>query len=295
VDGHYYAYRSFYAIRHLSNSKSEPTNAIYGVVKALKKMSAELQPTHAAIIFDAGLAEERLALVPEYKSTRSETPSDLEVQFDGMQKVAPSLGFGLVMEEGREADDLIASYARTAKTQGMEVVIATNDKDIMQVVDDQCWIYHPESTGYTRVDSEAVYAKWGVPPNQIVELLALTGDAVDDIAGVPGVGPKTAASWLKKFESLENLFQRAEEISSEKLRASLLEHRERVEKNIKMVRLLDELPLPVELSALGFKVDWKTQAQEFERLEFKSFLKEALQHLPAETTAQSQQQAEWLF
>jgi len=138
VDGHYYLYRSFFAIRGLTNSKGEPTNAIYGFVKALRRMLADLKPDYAAVVWDAGLPERRTQLQPDYKQHRDEMPDDLEVQQEPIQAIVPLLGVASVFLENHEADDLIASYVTEARKEGIECVVATNDKDILQMVGDGC-------------------------------------------------------------------------------------------------------------------------------------------------------------
>ncbi|SDT92592.1 DNA polymerase-1 [Verrucomicrobium sp. GAS474] len=302
VDGHYYAYRSFYAIRHLTNSRGEPTNALYGLAKALKRMIAELRPDAAAFILDGGL-DARIELQPDYKANRSETPPDLLAQFDHLGDVARVLGFTPICVDGEEADDLIASYAREASRRGVEVVIATNDKDIMQLVGPgrepghgAITIYQPVTGGgvagapdFALLDAAAVFDKWGVPPERIGDLLTLTGDAVDNIPGVPGVGPKTAATLITQHGTLDLLLALLDadpdgaspglkaKIKSDKLRAALCAaHRSgHLARNRVMVSLRDALALPVPLDGLALRPDFAAQAALFARFEFKTFQREA--------------------
>ena len=146
VDGHYYLYRSFYAIRGLRNSRGEPTNAIYGYAKAIRKMLADLKPDLAAVIWDRGLPARRTTLQPEYKQNRTEMPGDLRPQEEWLQENIPLFGPASVSAENTEADDLIASYARAASAEGVEVIIATNDKDILQLTCDRIRIYSTAKT-----------------------------------------------------------------------------------------------------------------------------------------------------
>ena len=141
VDGHYYLYRSFFAIRGLKNSRGEPTNAIYGFFKAIRKMLADVKPDRAAVIWDCGLPARRTELQPDYKQNRTEMPDDLRPQEDWLQKNTPLLGVACLEIQNTEADDLIASYAVQARREGAEIVIATNDKDILQLVGDGISIY----------------------------------------------------------------------------------------------------------------------------------------------------------
>ncbi len=289
VDGHYYAYRSFYAIRSLSNSKGEPTNALYGLTKTLKRMNAELKPDLAAFVLDGGLPEARLEQQPDYKANRSETPPDLLLQFPLLGDVASSLGHVPICVEGEEADDLLASYAREASRRGIEVILATNDKDLMQLVGDggngtgSVRVYQPVTggEGFALLDAAAVTEKWGVPPGRIGDLLTLTGDAVDNIPGVPGVGPKTAAALLKEHGALDALLavlaSEPGKIKSEKLRAALLAAVEsgHLARNRIMVSLRDALPLPVPVADLAFRPDAEQQSALFAALEFRTFQREA--------------------
>ena len=286
VDGHYYAYRSFYAIRSLSNSRGEPTNALYGLAKTLKRMNAELKPDLAAFILDGGLPASRMEVQPDYKANRSETPPDLAAQFPLLGAVAAVLGHTTICVEGEEADDLLASYAREASRRGIEVILATNDKDLMQLVGETggaVTVYQPVTggEGFGLLDSAGVTAKWGVPPERIGDLLTLTGDAVDNIPGVPGVGPKTAAALLQEHGTLDALIEvvatAPTRIKSEKLRAALVAAREsgHLARNRIMVSLRDALPLPVTIDELLFRPDPAQQAALFAKLEFRTLQREA--------------------
>ena len=146
VDGHYYAYRSFFAIRNLTNSRGEPTNAVFGFVKALRKMLADVKPDAAAVVWDAGLPERRMQLLPSYKQQRDETPDDLSRQFPVIEEAVKALGVRNVSLPGHEADDLIASYAAAARSGRCEVVIATNDKDIYALVGEGVRVYSTNKT-----------------------------------------------------------------------------------------------------------------------------------------------------
>jgi DNA polymerase-1 len=194
VDGHYYAYRSFYAIANLTNSKGEPTNAAFGFASALFRMAQDLKPQLGAVIFDGGVPKERMETHPEYKANRKETPESLEKQIPLLYEVAQALGWKTITVEGEEADDVIASY--TAAVDGNSCIVATNDKDLMVLAARGVRIYQPKSEGYEMLGSPEVTTKWGVPPDKVPELLALTGDAADNFPGIPGVGPKTAAKWI---------------------------------------------------------------------------------------------------
>jgi DNA polymerase-1 len=281
VDGHYYAYRSFFAIRDLTNSRGEPTNAVFGFVKALRKMLAEVKPDAAAVIWDAGLPERRMLLLPSYKQQRDETPEDLARQFPVIEEGVKALGVHNVRLGGHEADDLIASYAAAARGGNSEVVIATNDKDIYALVGQGVRIYSTNKTdlkdpkdGFTLLGPVEVEEKWGVPPGRIPDVLALTGDAVDNIPGVEGVGPKTAAKLVREHGPVALLAENPALIKNEKLRAKVAAAAERLRDNLELVRLEHDLPLPVALSALTISADPAAVVELAKKCEFRSLLAE---------------------
>jgi len=242
VDGHAYAYRAFYAIRNLRSPAGHPTNAIYGFVKMLAKMKAGLAPTHLMVVWDGGLSAERLAALPEYKAQRPEMPDDLRPQLDGLVGYLQAAGIASFRGDDVEADDYIACLARQAAQAGMAVVIASADKDFMQLVSPQIGLLNPNDKTEAVWTDEQVQAKAGVRPAQIVDWLALMGDSVDNIPGVPGVGPKTAADLLNRFGSVAALYGRLEEVKSEKLRESLRSSAAAVQRNLMLLRLRDDLP-----------------------------------------------------
>jgi DNA polymerase-1 len=284
VDGHYYAYRSFYAIRNLSNSRGEPTNALYGMAKALKKMLADLKPDRAAVVMDGGLPAQRMADHPSYKANRSEMPAPLSQQLPLFRELIPALGLACLTVEGEEADDVLASYAREAGARGMETVLATNDKDLMQLVGDRLSVYQPTPEGFALIDAAAVEEKWGVPPEKIGEILTLTGDAVDNIPGVPGVGPKTAAAWIQEYGTVEGLLAHLGELKSERHRQALEASREILIRNRKLVALRETLALPAPIDSLEIRPDWAAQARLFAQFEFRGFLAEAQRMLGSAPT-----------
>jgi DNA polymerase-1 len=242
IDGHAYAYRAFHAIRGLRSPSGGPTNAIYGFVKMLAKMRAVIEPTHLIVVWDGGLSAERMAMLPEYKAHRPEMPDDLRPQLDGMVDYLKAAGVASFCGEGVEADDYIACLARRGGDAGMNVVIASADKDFMQLVSARVGLLNPGDKSEAVWTDERVRAKAGVEPSQIVDWLALMGDSVDNIPGVPGVGTKTAADLLRQFGSVEKLFARLGDVKSEKLRASLHAAENAVRRNREMVRLRDDLP-----------------------------------------------------
>jgi DNA polymerase-1 len=238
VDGHAYAYRAFHAIRNLRGPEGQPTNAIYGFIKMLEKLLGALAPAGAMVVWDGGLSAERAAIHPEYKQQRPEMPSDLRLQLDGLVEYLAAAGLASYCGEGIEADDYIGCLARRAAAAGWHVVIASSDKDFMQLVSPQIGLWNPgDKTAGVVWTRAQVLAKTGVEPGQVADWLALMGDAVDNIPGVPGVGPKTATDLLKQFGSATVLLTRLAEVKSEKLRVALQESGEIVRRNLRLVQL----------------------------------------------------------
>ncbi|MEN9676338.1 MAG: hypothetical protein RIS76_2234, partial [Verrucomicrobiota bacterium] len=202
VDGHAYAYRAFHAIRSLNSPEGRPTNAIFGFVKMLQKMVGSLKPTHVLVLWDAGLAIERRTALPDYKANRPPTPEPLEEQFPQIETWLDAVGYAQFQEDGTEADDWIGTYARRAEVAGWSVVIASSDKDFLQLVNDRIGILNPNDKSDKIWSAADVEAKTGVRPDQVADWLSLIGDAVDNIPGVSGVGPKTAAELLRKYGSI---------------------------------------------------------------------------------------------
>jgi DNA polymerase-1 len=253
VDGHAYAYRAFYAIRNMRSPVGRPTNAIFGFVKMLAKMRAALTPTHLAVVWDGGLDAGRQAELPEYKAQRPEMPADLGSQIDEIVEYLLAEGLVSVCQDGVEADDLLATFAKRARQSGLETIIASSDKDFMQLVSPGLGLLNPNDKSESIWGAEQVVGKTGVRPEQIVDYLSLLGDAVDNIPGVPGVGPKTAATLLNRFGSVDAIYSRLDEVDSERLRGALATAAAEVRRNQSLVRLKDQLDSaqPIETLAVG--------------------------------------------
>jgi DNA polymerase-1 len=282
VDGHYYVYRSFFAIRNLTNSRGEHTNAIYGFAKTIRRMLKDLDPDLAAVIWDLGLPERRTQLQPEYKQQRAEMPAEMVPQLDFIQKkLVPFLGIQSLGIPNTEADDLMACYALAAMKEKIEVVLATNDKDLFQLVDDEVKVYSTNKTdlaspgdAFALLNSRHVEKKWGVPPKQIGEVLCLVGDSADNIPGVNGIGPKNAAALLQEFGNLDNLLANLDKVKNERMREKLKASLSQVEQNREMVRLDTHLDLPVALRDLHIRPRYGELIAALEECEFKSLLHE---------------------
>lgn len=237
VDGHAYVYRAFYAIRNLRSPEGRPTNAIYGFIKMLARMRQLVQPANLAVIWDGGLNEERLKLVPNYKAQRPEMPEDLSSQIGAVQEYLAAAGIVSLQADGVEADDWIATLAVSAAHGGVDVVIASSDKDFYQLVSSEIGQLNPADKTEKIWTAEDVMNKTGVKPGQIVDWLSLMGDAVDNIPGVPGVGPKTASELMSQFGSVEALYANIGEVKSPRLRGALTNAHAMVITNQKMIRL----------------------------------------------------------
>ena len=273
IDGHAYAYRAFHAIRGLRSPSGRPTNAIFCFVKMLAKMRAAIEPTHLIVVWDGGLSAERIAALPEYKAQRPAMPDDLKPQFDELAGYLQAAGVASFCRAGVEADDYIACLARRASEAGMTVVIASSDKDFMQLVSARVGLLNPGDKSGAVWTEEQVRAKAGVGPSQIVDWLSLTGDSVDNIPGVPGVGPKTAAELLNQFGSVGALYERLDEVKPEKLRAALRAAADAVRRNRELVRLRDDLACEFSADALAGKpADAGRLRELFQRWGFKGML-----------------------
>jgi DNA polymerase I len=239
VDGHAYAYRAFYAIRQLNSPEGLGTNAIYGFIKMLAKMQARVKPTHVAVVWDGGLDAQRMALHPEYKAQRPSSPPDLDRQISEIQQYLERAGLPSCQEDGIEADDVICVLCQEALRDGFDVVIASSDKDFMQLVSDRVGMLNPNDKSDAIWGPAEVKAKMGVGPDKILDYLSLLGDSVDNIPGVPGVGPQTAVNLLNQFGSIEQIYARLDEVKSERLRNSLRDSEAVVKKNLNLIRLND--------------------------------------------------------
>ena len=207
VDGSSFLFRAYHAIPPLTNANGEPTNAIYGVSNMLRKLIADYHSDYITVVFDAQGKTFRHALYDQYKAHRPPMPDDLRVQIAPLHNLIQAMGLPLIIESGVEADDVLGALAQQAEQHGYEVIISTGDKDMAQLVTEHIILENTMSD--TRLDIQGVTEKFGVRPEQIIDYLALMGDSVDNIPGVPKVGPKTAAKWLNQYQTLENLIAHA--------------------------------------------------------------------------------------
>ncbi len=267
VDGSHTIFRAYHALPHLSTRQGVPTNAVYGFTTMLLRAIREGNPTHLAVAFDEEAKAKRSEIYRAYKATRGAPPEDLTPQFPLVRQVLEAMRVPAIGFPGYEADDVIATLAKRARALGWEVVIVSGDKDLMQLVVDGIRCY--DSMYEKWYGPAEVEEKWGVPPSQVADLLSLTGDKIDNIPGVPGVGEKTAAGLLKEYGTLENVLANAGKVKKPKLRENLVASIDDVRRARQLIQLYDQLPLPVQLEDLERKPIDETRARQlFTQLEF---------------------------
>ncbi|MCX7219113.1 MAG: DNA polymerase I, partial [Burkholderiales bacterium] len=222
VDGSSYLYRAFHAMPDLRNAQGEPTGAIYGMINMLRRLRHDYPAAYMACVFDAKGKTFRDDLYPEYKAQRAPMPDDLRRQIEPIHAAVLAMGWPILMVEGVEADDVIGTLAVNASAQGLRTIVSTGDKDMAQLVNADVSLINTMSN--EKLDEAGVLAKFGVPPNRIIDYLTLIGDTVDNVPGVMKCGPKTALKWLAQDDSLEGVMENADKISGvvgENLRQAL--------------------------------------------------------------------------
>lgn len=283
VDGHAYAYRAFYAIRQLNSPEGLGTNAIYGFIKMLAKMQVRVKPTHVAVVWDGGLDAQRMVLLPEYKAQRPSSPPDLDRQISEIQEYLEHAGLPSCQQDGVEADDVICALCQEALKADYQVVIASSDKDFMQLVSDRVGILNPNDKSEAIWGAAEVKAKMGVGPSQILDYLSLLGDNVDNIPGVPSVGPQTAVNLLNQFGSIDAIYARLDEVKSDRVRNALREAEPIVRKNLNLIRLNDCVNGGLNLSGCLLKAaDERRLIDLYRRWGFKTMLQELESRLEAQ-------------
>ncbi len=288
VDGHAFAYRAFFAIRHLSNSKGEPTNAAFGFARVLLRLFREEKPTHMAVVFDAPGKTFRDDLYPEYKATRESMPDDLRVQIPILEEIANAFDLKTFVVPGVEADDVMGTLARQAEEAGMQAVLVTGDKDILQCITENIKVYDPnkgDNGVWYGIDD--VKERFGVGPAHVIDALGLMGDSSDNVPGVKGIGAKTAKKLLEQYGTMEGLYdhigelkgKQKENLENEKDIAFLSRQLVTIDKHV----ALDDTPE----SCVVPEFDREKLAALFHRLEFKGLTEE---YLP---DAQEEEQPEY--
>jgi DNA polymerase-1 len=248
IDGNSLLYRSYYAIRYLTNSKGFPTNAIYGFVTTLRKLIAQENPDYLAIVFDTKGPTIRHQLYEEYKATRKPMPEDLSVQVPLLKKIIKAMNIPAYEHQNYEADDVIASLASQASKQGIHSVIVTTDKDLLQVVNITTTVYNPSKD--IHLDENAVKETFGVTPSQVVDVLALWGDSSDNIPGVRGIGEKTSKNLIKQHGSLDSILSHLDRITKASLRKKIEDHVQELKLSRQLVTLETALDLEFDKNEL---------------------------------------------
>jgi DNA polymerase-1 len=268
IDGSNLFYRAFFAIAELSTRDGRPTNAVYGFIRMMRQLEREWRPTHWGVIMDGGRSAERTTLLPEYKAHRPPMPEKLKEQFTVWEEYLTRAGIHFEKRSGEEADDLMASLVRMGGAMS-EILLVTSDKDFFQLATDRVGIVSPAKIN-VRLGPAEIVGKLGVAPEAVVDFLALTGDAVDNIPGVPGVGPKTAALWLGHWGNWEGILQHLEELKPV-WREKLTSCRNRVEVNRNLIRLYGDRMAEVDWERFRVQPESADQMLPFyESLEFES-------------------------
>ena len=277
IDGFNLAYRCFFAVPELTRADGFPTNALHGWVKSLWRLADQERPAATLVFFDLGGAQDRLALHPDYKAQREDMPEALQKQIEPLKALTRAMGHVGIEQHGVESDDLLASQAVSLAVQGHEVLIVSADKDFAQIVGGRIKILLPPPSanpklGWRLMDEAGVVEKFGVPPAQIADYLALVGDASDNIPGVAGVGPKTAAKWLQEFGGVEGIIAGADTLKPERFREAVKAGADTLRRNLKLTTL--NLGLPT-VKAEAAEVQPGELFTLLETMEMKSSLAEA--------------------
>jgi DNA polymerase-1 len=268
IDGTAYIYRAYHAIRSLSNSKGLPTNAIFGFTRILIKLVEDRNPQYAAMFFDSKGPTFRHEIYPEYKANRPPMPEDLAVQIPFIKNVTAAYNLPIIELQGFEADDLIGTYARLAEKDGFAVVMVTGDKDFMQLVSDNVVIWDPmkEKT----INIQTIREDFGVEPNQMIDVMGLSGDSADNIPGVPGIGQKTALDLIKTYGDMEHLYREVESITKKKQRENLITYKEQALLSKELVTIDTLTPMSVEIEGFSLQApDTDALSELFQTFEFR--------------------------
>ena len=292
IDGNSMAFRAFYALRADSflTSQGQYTNAVYGFTNTLLKMMTDYRPTHVAVAFDLPGGTFRTRQYPDYKGGRASTPEEFKGQIGVIRETLDVLGIAWLTMEDVEADDIVATLSTLATAKDMQSYIASGDKDAYQLVSDTCTLLYPMPRSQMQVlDPAGIEQKTTVTPAQYPDLAALVGEGADNLPGVPGVGPKTAAKWIHQYGDLEGILAHADDIKG-RAGASLREHTEQVRLNRELNRLLRDLPIGEDFDQFLLKgVDRGALHELFDTLDFNSLRSRVLQELPARDGSQAEE------
>ncbi len=273
IDGSSYVFRAFYAIGRLSTSKGFPTNAIFGFTSMLLKVLREMKPEYVAVVFDVKGPTFRDEIYADYKANRPDMPEGLEPQIPYIKRIIEAYNIPVIEKEGYEADDIIGTIAKEVAKQGMDVVIVTGDKDMFQLVDER--IRTLDTMRDRSFGPREVVERYGINPEEITDVMALMGDSIDNIPGVPGIGEKTAVALIKQYKTLGNLLANREKVSKKKLVEALTRFGEQAKLSKRLATISTDVPLAYGLQDFVFsEPDVERLKEIFRELEFSKFLKE---------------------
>lgn len=273
IDTTAFCYRAFYALKDLSTSFGQPTNAVYGFVNMLNKIIKEKKPRYIAACFDVSRDTFRAKKFAEYKMQRPPMPGGLSSQIPLIKEIIRAYGIKILEKEGYEADDIIATVTQKAKEQSIAVTIISSDKDMLQLVGDDTVVFNPYKDKGVVYDSQTVKDVFGISARQIPDIISLMGDSADNIPGVPGIGEKTAVELIKAFGSLDNLLSGLDKIKQEKIKQSVINNIERIKLNKELVSLCANVEMDFNLSDYNIpKPDSKELFRIFQYLEFRKFV-----------------------
>ena len=294
LDGNSLSYRAFYAMPALQNKSGLYTNSVYGFALMLERMLEDIKPKYALVAFDKGKQTFRHKTYQEYKGTRDKTPSELVEQFGYVRELLDSYGIKYEEHFDYEADDIIGSYAKLAEKAGLEVIIISGDKDLTQLASDNITIYYTRR-GVTEVDHytpEFINEKYGLSPEQIIDMKGLMGDKSDNIPGVAGIGEKTAIKLLAEYKTVENVLDNIDNISGKKLKERLAEGKEDALLSKELATIFTEVPVENKLEDLTFSENRSKKKELFEKLEFVSFLKKLAENNDVDVDGKEEKELE---
>lgn len=294
LDGNSLSYRAYYAMPALKNKKGLYTNSVYGFTLMLEKILEDTKPNYALVAFDKGKETFRHKSYEAYKGTRDKTPTELVEQFGYVRELIESYGIKYEEHFDYEADDIIGTYAKIAEKAGLEVIIVSGDKDLTQLASDNITVYYTKR-GVTEIDHytpEFINEKYGLTPQQIIDMKGLMGDKSDNIPGIPGVGEKTAIKLLTEYETVENVLENIDNISGKKLKERLTEGKEDAILSKKLATIFTDVPVDNKIEDLTFKENREKKKELFEKLEFVSFLRKLSQENSVEDPSETETEEE---
>ncbi|HJL58333.1 MAG TPA: 5'-3' exonuclease H3TH domain-containing protein, partial [Alphaproteobacteria bacterium] len=248
IDGSGYIFRAYYALPPMSRKDGTPVNAVFGFTNMLVKLIEDYSNEKLIVIFDAARENFRNRIYPQYKANRGETPEDLIPQFDLIKKSVQAFNIPQLELEGFEADDIIATYTNLAQKLNIPSLIVSSDKDLMQLVNDDVEMLDPMKN--KRIGINEVVEKFGVKPDKVIQIQALTGDKIDNIPGAPGIGPKTAAELIRQFGDIEGLIKNVNDIKQEKRKKTIQESKEDIRISLELVKLDKNVKLPLSIEEI---------------------------------------------